>query len=501
MTVATLIDVLSQQGSFNARRLRFGFPKLALDVLSPRARMFFVLFQDRDGLSLDDLVNDQWRSDPVLKRAYAALSADERLEAHLVIGFVVHETIHKIDMLISPFGVQYLALLLHEYLTMQDYVPQLLTRDDFASGLPILRSAGQAPPKAIDEDLMPLWLGIDAIVRKAMAWGDIGERHPPASEIRPGLPGLPPSGEYLGTGQTVEWVGVFKSFQSFRVSDKDRWYLRPTTILETKAVAGTLLHLLDFAPTEDDARRFYDAIYASRRDDLPKDYFFIVDTIAKASGFATFDVVMRESSRTTIRHMLLLSQSLSWFAMHASPVPQGDRSTTSLKGNPAVRMFVGLFLLPDAFRALRPEGGTIMGTEVLAYVESHAFFRDFGLIPVNDALEASRYAISRMVSMTHDFRNEQVGAHFRRVLGMMEPLFGQGRDGYSSLLGQPDDGNPRTGVKSDYEQELFYHDHEPSGAYAAWLAMREETLFSHREASPDLIARLKNHFPAPRSVG
>ena len=105
MNAEAIIGILAAEGKFNTRRLSFHFPLGVMNHLSRGPRFFLSLLTHGSGtLSLDQLIDDAWRKDPVALNAYHGLSAEERLEVHTIIGFVLHETTHKVDLLVSPFA-------------------------------------------------------------------------------------------------------------------------------------------------------------------------------------------------------------------------------------------------------------------------------------------------------------------------------------------------------------------------------------------------------------
>jgi hypothetical protein len=472
--------------------MAFEFPVDALDALSSPARRFLSLFGGSRGVCVDDLLNDAWRANESIVTAYRDLPASARLEVHVLVGFFLHETIHKVDMLISPFGVQYLALLVYEYVACQNLVAECRDTAELQSKLPVLRwlARGQTERMYPETSALP---GLDRIVRKSLAWGDIGDLRPSLSDIDPHHLGLPPSGSWFGPHRPVEWVAVMGCFQSLRPAGTGNWYLRPTTILETKAVAGTLLYILDLAPDPAELLAYWRMIYADR-EGMPQDYFFILDLLASMSGQQDFDTLLEGGIVASIRHVLLLAQGVCWLAMHASPRPIGASGKPSTTGNPVVRLVWALSLLPEALSKLGTPGQPMLGNEILMYVEKHELFSQLDQVEASLAIKASVHALGSIEELAMGIHDEEVRRHFAKVCSIMRPQFLGRRPGYDSLFGQPDTGNPRIGVRTAEQMELFFHDHAPSGAYSEWLGLRGAALFSRSELSAGTLDQIVRHF-------
>jgi hypothetical protein len=246
-------------------------------------RDFFGLLSEEPGrLSLDALIRD-WRNDQPVKRRYRSLTSDERLEVHTIIGFVLHETTHKVDLLVSPFGIQYVYLLIGEYLLLQDYLPRALDHPDHLQALRVLPQL-TAPPKGIvgAGELRELWDQLTEVVRKALAWGDLGNLRPSADQVTAGWDDFKRTGDLLGAGEPIELVKVLNSFYSFRLQGAGNWYLRPMTIFEAKALANTMLYILDISDSVSDVALYYRRVYLDHA--VEPDYLFLLNTLARMHG-------------------------------------------------------------------------------------------------------------------------------------------------------------------------------------------------------------------------
>jgi hypothetical protein len=498
MSAGGIIAVLSEKGRFNPRQLDFHFPSEALDLLSVGARYFFGFLSETPGeLSLDHFIRVGWLKDKAAVKAYRAMTPEERLEVHAIIGFVVHETTHKVDMLISPFGVQYLHLMMREYLILQSYLPRALDHPGYIETLRVLPKLTEPPKGLLEEgELRAHWDALTQVVRRTLAWGDLGSLKPPASQISPGW-----NAEFIGehdyfrTGAPVETVSVLKSFLSFRPAGAGSWYLRPMTIFEAKALASTMLYILDISGDLNEVELYFQRVYLDHAGDLEPDYLFLLDTLAQLHGPENFAAAIESGNLNGVRHILLLASALGWFALQAPPVLPGVAGISAVSGNPVLRLFVALFHLPGLLKNDGPEIGNTAAALLMA-IEGQKLFSTLEQAPIAAALTATRQALKMLREDTGKIWNPEVRKHFVRLLDIVEPQIESRQDTYNSALGMPDKGNPRGYVNSKADMELFYHDHAPDGAYAEWLEMRGALLFAHPIPHESLVEKLDRHFKA-----
>ncbi|MFN0192836.1 MAG: hypothetical protein ACKVP5_12825 [Aestuariivirga sp.] len=499
MSADGIIAVLSEKGRFNPRQLDFHFPSEALDFLSVGARYFFRFLSETPGeLSLDHFIRVEWLKDKEAVKAYRAMTPEERLEVHAIIGFVVHETTHKVDMLISPFGVQYLHLMIREYLILQNYLPRALDHPDYIEALRVLPKLTEPPKGLLDEekDLSAHWNALTQVVRKTLAWGDLGSLRPPASQIVSGWSGgFLGEQDYFGTNTPIETITVLKSFMSFRPKAAGNWYLRPMTIFEAKALASTMLYILDISGDLSEVALYFRRVYLDHAGDLEPDYLFLLDTLAQIHGPEDFAAALESGNLAGVRHILLMASALGWFALQAPPVVPGVEGVSAVSGNPVMRLFVALFHLRGL---LQNDGPPIANTAaaLLMALEDQKMFSNLEQAPIASALDATRQALQMLREDVGKIWNPEVRKHFVRILDIVEPHIQCRSNTYDSALGMPDKGNPRGYVNSKADMELFYHDHAPDGAYAEWLEMRGALLFAHPIPHETMVAKLDQHFRA-----
>jgi len=492
------IELLLDECAFDPRTLQIKFPKQALAACELPAQAFFGALKDAPQLSSMSFLDGRWRADTLSQELFETAGPEGRVEINAIICGVLHEISHRVDLLITPFGVQYLVGAIEEYLLLQTFVPQALDREESLPALSLLRClSGGLPPEAAKEPrLAQLWPRLRGILRRTLAWGDLGKSRPPESEIILGWFGEDRRLDGLKlAGEDIELITVCGSVRTFRPRGKKGWYVRPMTILEAKALANTMLHALDLSGNKvDEVRLFFDACYGSRLEDLEPDYLYIFDVVARTMGPASFQEALAKARPEQLGTLLRLVTGVCWFALHAPPVASG----TTLSGAGAsvtMRLFAALHEL-EPLLDVRPQFKSV--SELCGQLEQTAMFKGMEQLPIAEALAESCLELDALGSMVDAIWNPDVRAWFQRLIGIMRPYLVRREARYDSLLGMPDDGNIFTGVHRQDEWEALYDDHLPQGAAAEWLALRRTLLFSYEvpKRSSDYVRKLDAHFAA-----
>jgi hypothetical protein len=114
------IEALIEGCAFDPRTLEIKFPAEALAECGVEARYFFEVLEDAPKLSVLSFLDNRWREDRISKNAYDAADPAAKIEIHAVICGMLHEICHRVDLLITPFGVQYLYAIVEEYRLLQN---------------------------------------------------------------------------------------------------------------------------------------------------------------------------------------------------------------------------------------------------------------------------------------------------------------------------------------------------------------------------------------------
>lgn len=301
----------------------------------------------------------------------------------------------------------------------------------------------------------------------------------------------------LGISSELERVCVCGSFLSVRPVDNPTWYIRPLTLFEAKAVANTLLYILEISPTPlHDAKLYFDAFYYASDQELRPDYTFAIDAVSRRHGFDSFYHALTSASLPVVRHLLIISGGLAWFALHAPPTTEASEEAV-MASNPVLRFIAGLAEvrpftkddhLPSSVAALCLEW------------ERGEPFKALSQSAIPAALERTSSALEWLdQNFDAQIWDPDVRSWFRKWHSLSSSLLSSRDASYNSLLGNPDNGNPRTGARNDDDLEIFYSDYEPHGGMAEWLTLRTNLLFTYLplvKLDQELVRRLDEHFLA-----
>ena len=126
---------------FSPRTLNIDIRPDIAEGLSPEARAFLRLAHDKHDLTILDIVDDKWRSNSSAVDFFENSEAEVRTEILSFIVLFIHEYTHRIDLLITPFGLHYYLRILDEYRWSQQFFPRAL--DNAEALLAVAEALGQ----------------------------------------------------------------------------------------------------------------------------------------------------------------------------------------------------------------------------------------------------------------------------------------------------------------------------------------------------------------------
>jgi len=437
-------------------------------LMSPSSRRVFgKAWRHGDRFTYEELLSgESWPSAAVA--AYKALPDDERIEVLALSGFYIHELVHKIDFLTTPFGVAFYGRACLETLGFQECTAQLIAW--------LGRSGDHAPLRdvRVQSDAVLVQEGMDALLAR-VRWFD-ALRGAPAKAVDDGWAG----DRALMTlfGHELSWCCVHEIMPTVSLPDDPRQYLRPLTILENRAVAISILHLFwrlgadDYASSE--LARYMRVFYEPRF--AYPDYRFLLDLFARAVGATDFTTLVETKGPAALRAVVQQIVILGWYALHAPPVMPADEETFA-NSSPVVRL---IFALTSLEHGLHSETSYSTGVEFLESLDADELARKLRLSHCRDVLD---YCVRYLEFMQGLNRSENahpgLAAHFNYIFDVQ---LGQLRRrltrGYESMLGMPDDGHLLGGF-----EELTLDGHLLLETYRApcdvrqWFAARENLLF------------------------
>lgn len=505
MATELFVDVLGKTG-YSPRTLNIELQGGELfGSLSRPARVFLFLALGLEGdgpISVGQLYGKRWRDDANTMQRFRKLPEDARIE---VLGFVtlmLHEITHHLDFLSTPFGLNFHIKTIREYWSLQDFVPILLENPeliperfvDFGSHWDRVRASppedSQVPwysrHERESEELKKAWDSLRGQILTFEAWGDASNVEPLKWHIEKGWPG---STETLKLfGRELLPVTVHDFLATVTIPHDASWYLRPLTLLETRAVAHSMRWVVHLLGDEgaDALPGYFTKLY--RRAGIPADYFFLFDLIASGWNFATFEELLQKAAPDLREHALSILSCACWYALQAPP-PMDQQSL--LTSNPILRLLVVLMAYDD-FLAGRNKRSFASFVELANTLDQSALPRQWGCRPIQDILRFCRQTVGTMMRLNESKTwNPDMRDHFRHMLELLRAQLVR-RDDYTSHVGMPDHGNPLFGLDEPEARELL-EGYTPAEEVVSWFNFRNNLLFKYMPRSK-VIERMEQHF-------
>ena len=187
MTLKSLLSHLDQV-DYSPRTLELNLPPNLTESLSGSARAFLEVAFGKTGLTVPELTSDKWKDDPVALDFFVSCEKDVQVEILAFLTLFVHEFTHRIDFLISPFGLQYYVNTLREYWRLQEFFPQMLDNPGTVDHMRFLVGFAETAPneEIAKTGFQELWEELEGIIHTFYAWGDVS--------------GIKPIGKYIKDG-------------------------------------------------------------------------------------------------------------------------------------------------------------------------------------------------------------------------------------------------------------------------------------------------------------
>jgi len=495
-----LDDILHRfdEVSFSPRSLQIKYPTDVAESLSLDARAFFRIAHDKRETTALDFTSDEWTHDSQSRDFFFRCDEDSRTEILAFITLFIHEYTHRVDFLISPFGLQFYVNTLREYWVLQQLFPQALDDPRTLDKIRFL----VALDENLDDEIHAQRLlkkdfeSLKEIVHVSYAWGDMSHVKPLGRFIEEGWGDRRGELDPFHLGVPMEPVTVLGLFNTFRVPGGDKsWYLRPLTIFETKAVVNSLLfilHLLGDAGPEE-CLRYYEKIYLRRRSQLSPDYFFLLDLGAQIYELKDFHSLLKAQHPAMLRSTLITLSSICWYALQAPPPLKGDDGRYS---NPIFRLSAAFMFMTAVLRGKirAPAAST---AEMLLALDGQKLSQALYVKPIKEVIPNCRTIIAHAIELNQQRTwNPEMKGHFDHVLRLMQPHFVERPLDHVSFMGMPDSGNPLFGCRTKEDWELTYDDYDPPDAVHEWFDIRSDLMFSMLKPADDVIERLDKHFMA-----
>jgi len=457
-------------------------PDLA-SVLPPAASAFLKRTWPGGATMRDLLAVEPW--DAATMADYKELAPDERVAVLAFVGFPNHELVHRVDFLSTPFGVAFQGRACLETIGLLLDGAELIAELEHREPSRPLRDIPPVAEKFIVSE------GVE-ILNARVRWFDALRGAAP-KYLQPGWMSDP--GALSVANVELERVMVHELMPTLLVPGGEGAYVRPLTVLESRAVALTGLLLLNrlggdgYAAVE--VARFLETFYTPR--EAFPDYRFLLDLFTGLWGRDDLPTLAEGRGSVGLTAILKSISVVGWYGLHASPEA---KSEALLNASPILRVVVAM---RDLLAEIRDGNQFFEAVPFLNGIDTSDQAAALGLTSSRETLAyCSHY-------LTHIRRyNAQVNPHpellehFEAILSIQQDQINRRLEyGYSFAAGMPDDGSVLSGLEMpEADERLFFEEHGPPAAVHEWFRLREMLLFRHARPPgfwPDLWRALGTH--------
>lgn len=458
-------------------------------TLSPATVAFFnwvkaILNSEDQYLTIADL-NCRWTDHDILIRHYWRMDPDQRAEALGVVCFLVHESTHHVDHLITPFGADFHIACLKDALAFKTFAKHLLDAPDCLSNRPLVLE----PSVHRSHPIHSAWRELGLFTKRTDAW-----QHTWITKVEEGWD--KEKRVFSLMNRPLEAVTVNNFFYTMRPPGS-RMYLGPVAILEARAMMHSLCWILftlgyDHSAEEiqphpknslkDELFLFMQTFY--RREELRPEYRLVIDLFAGLWGMESFEGLIQNMSVQYLFSAVLLIDGLCWYALQSPP---STCDVHEINKSPVARLLLAMIylqdkILPAASKDEKVRRGSTV--EMLTEIEQSSFIRRRYLLPVEDCLKVTSVEIQKCIDLGYSNLNSSLREHFDRLLRIQQKQIGiRSTHGYNSFLGLPGTGNPALGehhyVSSESEARALLQGFQARPQLSAWFTARENLLYKY----------------------
>jgi hypothetical protein len=415
---------------------------------------------------LGDLLDAEPLS-PEVMGLYRSLESDDRMEVLAYAGFDNHELVHRLDFLTTPFGVAFHGRACLETIGL------LLESAELVAELE--RTNAEMPLRDIPPlDQLVVSGGVESLNARVRWFDSIRGASP--KHIQPGWMGTP--GSLPLAGRELDLVTIHELMPTVSIPDAGGAYLKPLTILETRAVAHTALFLLTRLGGDDaaaaDIALLLETFYTPR--EAFPDYRFLLDLFAELQGGKNFVDLVEKRGAGGLVVALKAMAIVCWYALHAPPEsrPEGQANAS-----PMLRLVIAL----NALVAHLQQGNTtIDAVKFLDGLDADQREKEFGIRGSRETLGHSVLYLGKVRRHNREVNpHPALRDHFESVLSIQQSLLEARHElGYDFPTGMSESGSAIAGLSVDeIDPRLLFSGEGPPESVRQWFRLREMLLFRY----------------------
>lgn len=427
--------------------------------------------------SIDNFLPDDW--DPQSRSLFWSLDQEERLEVCGFLTALLHEHVHQIDLLTTPFGANLHGKLAREYVSFQEHWRTLVEKGSAKLVAPLTDWLHEpaAGPDAASEIARSRPLGQLSVELRGTALFDDFLQGAEANRITTGW-GSQTDSVRLAKNKMYPKITINKVWASVDPLRSGVRYTGPHEVLEGRALSLCTLYLWHITgrsgKSQELIRDYFGAFYANS----PR-YKVVLELL---TGLDVDDFA--QTDPTSFHNGLRDAVLATWYGLH-SPMPSVPDDV--------------LMSLPTRFiiaaRALADSRGQqyTSGVEFLDLLDER-MNHELAFVPAGQLFDKALKGISDAQRVARTCSRPEMRAWFVRLLdGLSEICAGRRAVGYNSLYGLPENGNVITGIGEVDGDEIARAMLPPSPKVLEWFQLRQLILFGRGQHAKK-IAGLRNWF-------
>ena len=475
----TLSSILLDGGAgYNIYTTEINYPVDSFEALSSSAKVLVRLgmldLAASGYINPIELVPDEWNE--FHRELFHRMSDEEKIDVCAFVTAIIHEFLHHMDLLRTPFGASLHEKLCREFVNFERHAPTLLEEPISFFNQPFAdwcQSALTGPDEAmrlqegsaLDQALVSLrgTVAFDEFRRGTMP------RH-----VEEGWNGNTKPLKLAG-GRQYEKVTINQVWVSIRIKDGS-YYLSPNEIIEGRTLATCLLYLLHLIGEDSAAINVIKKYIDRFNRGLAKNLSLL--EILAGQDVAT----LLKEDISTIKKRLWETVINGWYSLHA---PVSAEKSDILQSMTARCTQMARVMRDTDIRSF----STI--NKFLSTVEDY-YASQLNARPIADSLSLSADRLGQTISACQSCKDAELRSWYSKILKVIQnDLIERVADGYELGTGLPPDGNP---VRwSDDGAIRCVELPAASERVHEWYALRQ-LLITKRGRADEKIARLRGFF-------
>jgi hypothetical protein len=479
--MSILTNILRDGGAgYNAYTTDITYPGESFASLSSSARAIILLgntdFDFQGFVNPFDLVPNNW--DETQRKIFDEMSSQEQVDVCAFVTSIVHELLHHLDFLQTPFGASFHEKLCREFLAFEHWVPTLLECSIEFFNQPLVDWV-QSAPAGLDATRMlqegsPLDQALVEL-RGPIAFDEVRRGTMPR-HVKQGWGSNTNALTTLTGGRKYEKVTINQVWASIRLENGSR-YLSPNEVIEGRTFAMSLIYLFHLlgenVSTIDVVRSYIDHFYKGQSTYLSLLEIHSGTDIYTLLDGKNFKMIKRRLWETVVN---------GWYSLH-SPI--------AIKPEDILQSMTARCI--QIARVMRDTDLSTFSTysAFLSTVDDY-YAKDASARPIRETLKISAERLSLSIAMCKDCIDTEMRSWYDEILQVIrENLLERIPSGYELGTGLPPDGNPMNWV-DDCAIRCCELSKAPQ-RIIDWYELRQ-LLLTKRDHAEEKLERLRDFF-------